>query len=90
MPIYVQNTNKITPCHHIIILGNFSDHDKHIHHFKRLGLTSPTVGQDRTGSLFNAILPGLLNTLRPDLGEGSILPPPNSLGFYPRRIKFGM
>ena len=38
--------------------------------------------------LLNPILPGLLNTLR-TWGEG-ILPPPNSLVFYPRSIKFGM
>ena len=37
---------------------------------------------------FNPILPGLLNTLQ--TRGGRILPPPNSLVFCPRSIKFGM
>ena len=40
-------------------------------------------------SVFNPILPWLLNT-RQTRGGGHILPPPNSLLFYPRNIKFGL
>ena len=36
----------------------------------------------------NPILPGLLNTLQ--TRGGRILPPPNSLVFYPRSMKFCM
>ena len=36
----------------------------------------------------NPILPGLLNTLQ--TRGGYFTPPPNSLVFYPRSIKFGM
>ena len=39
--------------------------------------------------VFNPILPGLLNT-RWNGGEHILPSPPNSLGFYPRSIKFGM
>ena len=38
--------------------------------------------------LVNPILPGLLNTLQTQ--GGIFYPPPNSLVFYPRSIKFGM
>ena len=42
-----------------------------------------------TSYCFNPILPGLLNTLQ-TWGGGVFYPPPNSLVFYPRSIKFGM
>ena len=39
------------------------------------------------GEQFNPILPVLLNTLQT---RGVFYPPPNSLVFHPRSIKFGM
>ena len=42
----------------------------------------------RTPGLLNPFLPGLLNTLQ--TWGGVFYPPPNSLVFYPRSIKFSM
>ena len=44
---------------------------------------------NRLSNTFNPILPGLLNTLQ-TWGGAYFTPPPNSLVFYPRSIKFGM
>ena len=59
--------------------------------FKLLIHGSSQGGTVRSISQFSCfpILTGLFNTLQ-NRGGGRILPPPNSLVFYPRSIKFGM
>ena len=46
-----------------------------------------TIVERTAPKVINPILPGLLNTLRT---WEAYSPPPNSLVFYPRSIKFGM